>query len=55
MDEDSWTAGIGAHIRLPKNVQLHVHFTDEFYDRGDTDYVFGMYLDLFSLLKKDVE
>ena len=49
MSEDSWTAGIGAHIRFPKNIQLHVHFTDEFYNYGDTDYVLGMALDLFSL------
>ena len=49
MNEDSWTTGIGAHIRFPKNIQLHVHFTDEFYNHGDTDYVLGMALDLFSL------
>ncbi len=51
MNEDSWTMGIGAHIRLPENVQLHVHFTDEFYDRGDTDWVLGFYVDLASLIE----
>ena len=49
MSEDSWTTGVGAHIRFPKNIQLHLHFTDEFYNHGDTDYVLGAALDLFSL------
>ena len=54
VNADSWTGGIGFHIRLPNNVQLHVHFTDEFYNNGDTDYVFGCAIDLWSF-KRDTK
>ena len=54
VSEDSWTGGIGFHVRLPNNIQLHFHFTDEFYNSGDTDYVFGFAIDLWSFSKDPV-
>jgi len=52
VNADSFTGGIGFHIRLPNHLQLHVHFTDEFYNNGDTDYVFGFAIDLWSFNPK---
>ena len=54
VNADSFTGGIGFHIRLPNHLQLHFHFTDEFYNSGDTDYVFGFAIDLWSF-KRDLK
>ena len=50
MNADSWTAGIGFHVTLPFGVQFQAHFTDEFYNHGDTDYVFGLAIDIWDYI-----
>jgi len=52
VSEASWTAGVGLHIRLPKDIIVQVHFSDELKNQRDTDYIFGLsvLIDLWAIL-----